>query len=383
MDLADKLKTALDESRLLILGAQVVFGCQFQMVFQERFQDAPRDSQTVQGIGLLALMLAVGLLITPSMTHQIAYRGEDRRGALRVASTCGGLAMVPMTLGLGATTFVVFESLFNRNIGIGAGITFAAVAFSFLYALGLVLRIGHKGQMPLSEKQTLLKNKIEQLLTEARVIIPGRSGPSRLPVRRGLRAIRSRELPGWVKMTHAAALASVASLSVVLLMTPAALHRIAYDGENSPSFFRISSALVVAAAFPLAVGIAADICVVGFNITGGARLASLSGCVSLLILETFWFFHPLWLRHARGALLTMGELKAPIGPNTAHLCIDMQRLFSDEGPWPMAWMPRVTPKSSSWSSVHRSGQFSRALTLRRTGRMRREGGALITRSGLR
>ena len=50
MDLADKLKTALDESRLLILGAQVVFGCQFQMVFQEMFQDAPRDSQTLQGI---------------------------------------------------------------------------------------------------------------------------------------------------------------------------------------------------------------------------------------------------------------------------------------------------------------------------------------------
>jgi hypothetical protein len=101
-------------------------------------------------------------------------------------------------------------------------------------------------------------------------------------------------------MTHAAALAAVA-LSVVLLMTPAALHRIAYDGENSQSFFRISSALVVAAAFPLAVGIAADICVVGFRITGGARFASLSGCVSLLILVAFWFFYPLWLRHARGA----------------------------------------------------------------------------------
>jgi nicotinamidase-related amidase len=40
----------------------------------------------------------------------------------------------------------------------------------------------------------------------------------------------------------------------------------------------------------------------------------------------------------------MGELRAPIGPNTVHLCIDMQRLFSDEGPWPMAWMPRVTRK---------------------------------------
>src|SRR5258708_26064478 len=145
MDLADKLKTALDESRLLILGAQVVFGCQFQMVFQEGFQDAPRESQAVQGIGLLALMLTVGLLITPSMTHQIAYRGEDRKGALQVASTCASLAMFPMTLGLGATTFVVFESLFNRNVGLLAGITFAIAAFSFLYALGLVLRMGQKG----------------------------------------------------------------------------------------------------------------------------------------------------------------------------------------------------------------------------------------------
>ena len=234
MDLADKLKMALDEGRLLILGAQVVFGCQFQMVFQERFQDAPRDSQAVQGIGLLALMLAVGLLITPSMTHQIAYRGEDRKGALRVASTCAGLAMVPMTLGLGATTFVVFESLFNRNVGVVAGITFAAVAFLFLYALGLILRIGHKGQMPPSEKQTLLKNKIEQLLTEARVIIPG--AQALLGFQFVVVFVRSfAELPGWVKMTHAVALAAIA-LSVVLLMTPAALHRIAYDGENSQSF---------------------------------------------------------------------------------------------------------------------------------------------------
>jgi hypothetical protein len=55
MELADKLKMALDEGRLLILRARVVFGYQFQLVFQERFKDAPRDSQAVQGIGLLAL----------------------------------------------------------------------------------------------------------------------------------------------------------------------------------------------------------------------------------------------------------------------------------------------------------------------------------------
>ena len=292
MDLADKLKMALDEGRLLILRAQVVFGCQFQMVFQERFQDAPRDSQAVQGIGLLALMLTVALLITPSMTHQMAYRGEDRNGALQVASMCAGLAMAPMTLGLGATTFVVFESLFNRNIGVIAGVIFAIVAFFLPLCAWPCSQDRTQGSDASVRKTNLLKTKIEQLLTEARVIIPG--AQALLGFQFVVVFVRSfAELPGWVKMIHAAALAAIA-------LVGAALHRIAYDGENSQSFFRVSSALVVGAALPLAVGIAADMCVVAFKITGGAGLASMGGCVSLVILVTFWFLYPLWLRHARG-----------------------------------------------------------------------------------
>ncbi|MEP9378265.1 cysteine hydrolase [Aquabacter sp. CN5-332] len=29
--------------------------------------------------------------------------------------------------------------------------------------------------------------------------------------------------------------------------------------------------------------------------------------------------------------------------HAVHLCVDMQRLFSPEGPWPTPWMPRVLP----------------------------------------
>ncbi len=39
----------------------------------------------------------------------------------------------------------------------------------------------------------------------------------------------------------------------------------------------------------------------------------------------------------------MGILKGDIGPSAVHLCIDMQRLFAIDGPWPTAWMPRVLP----------------------------------------
>jgi hypothetical protein len=50
------------------------------MAFREKFEDAPFDGQAAQGVDLVALMLTLGLLITPSMTHQVAYRGEDRKG---------------------------------------------------------------------------------------------------------------------------------------------------------------------------------------------------------------------------------------------------------------------------------------------------------------
>ena len=37
------------------------------------------------------------------------------------------------------------------------------------------------------------------------------------------------------------------------------------------------------------------------------------------------------------------SLIGPLGEGTAHLCVDMQVLFSAEGPWPTPWMERVLP----------------------------------------
>jgi nicotinamidase-related amidase len=34
---------------------------------------------------------------------------------------------------------------------------------------------------------------------------------------------------------------------------------------------------------------------------------------------------------------------APLTDRAVHLCIDMQRIFSPDGPWPTPWMPRVMP----------------------------------------
>src|SRR5205085_5063230 len=103
------------------------------------------------------------------------------------------------------------------------------------------------------------------------------------------------ELPPTFKYIHCVGLSAVA-ISVILLMTPAALHRIGFQGEDDPAFFRIGSLLVVAGSLPLAVGIAADVAVVFFKAVGDGRVAIAAGIASLVVLLGLWLGYPLWRR---------------------------------------------------------------------------------------
>ena len=71
MTINDKLKTELDENRLLILGTQVLFGFQFHALFQEQFDQVSPVARARQCSGLTLLMLTLSLLIAPSMEHRI------------------------------------------------------------------------------------------------------------------------------------------------------------------------------------------------------------------------------------------------------------------------------------------------------------------------
>jgi hypothetical protein len=100
MQLERQLKIALDESRLLILGAQVLFGFQFNGVFQEQFEELPAVSQAFVCAGLILIMTAIALLIAPSMQHRIVERGQDSQRVLALATAYAGAALLPMSIAL-------------------------------------------------------------------------------------------------------------------------------------------------------------------------------------------------------------------------------------------------------------------------------------------
>jgi hypothetical protein len=146
------------------------------------------------------------------------------------------------------------------------------------------------------QTSTPIQMKIEQMLTEARVIIPG--GQALLGFQFVCTLTRSfQELPLSVQYLHAAALCAVA-LAVLLLMTPAALHRLAFDGEDNANFFITGSRLVVSASIPLAAGIAADVAVVFFKVSDNMEIAAVAGAGTLCVLLGVWLAYPLWRRTA-------------------------------------------------------------------------------------
>jgi hypothetical protein len=292
-----RLKTALDETRLLILGAQVLFGFTFQGAFQELFKEVLPESRAIQCAALVLLCLSMGLLIAPSMYHRLACDGQTRQNAVHVATGFAGASLLPLTLGLGASAFVVFDRMAGRGWAITAAGGFTLISLGLLYGLGIALRKPAQPMPP--ESETPLHIKIEQLLTEARVIIPG--GQALLGFQFVATLTKSfSELPSAIQAVHAAGLCAVA-LAVTLLMTPAALHRLAYHGEDHLQFFRIGARLVAAAALPLAIGISADILVVFYKVSESAAWALTASATTFVALLATWYAFPLLCRAACAA----------------------------------------------------------------------------------
>jgi hypothetical protein len=192
----------------------------------------------------------------------------------------------------------VFALNFGVMAGAATGVTLTAISLLLLYGWGVAIREKPRETAMPKEKETPLKTKIEQLLTEARVIIPG--GQALLGFQFVAMLTKPfSELPFAAQLWHAAALCAVA-LAVTLLMTPAALHRIAFRGENTPRFFAMASPLVVTASVPLAAGIAADVGIVFWKVAATAAVAISAGLAAFVLLLGLWTVYPFLRREPAG-----------------------------------------------------------------------------------
>ncbi len=295
MKLERKLKIALDESRLLMLAAQVIFGFQFNGIFQELFKQLPLLQRILACAGLTLLMVAIACLITPSMEHRIVERGQDNPRVLMLATIFTGCALLPFSLALAFDLFSAMQQIASLPTALFAAGSFFALAVFFLYVLEFLVQ---EKRLPRVQAEaghsTPLEYQVEQLLTEARLIMPG--AQALLGFQLTVTLTRAfAELPTEAKVVHAAALCCI-GLAVLLLMSPASLHRIAFAGEDSLKFLRLGSGFLIAAPLPLACGIALDTYVAAGRALESEAAAAALAVTAIVVLLGAWYGYPILRR---------------------------------------------------------------------------------------
>jgi DMSO reductase anchor subunit len=311
--LRDKIQYALDESRMLVLGAEILIGFEFTAVFQDEFRELSVRSRALDVIALALMLLTLVLLISPAAYHQIAERGSDSTQLHHFSTHVMEAALLPFALGLGANLYIPAERIAGAVAGVvfGFAMTFASCLFWYGPVL---LRSKSGGNAAIEETAhqkssaqaiktrtnasnleppTPLHDKIRQVLTEARVIIPGNQAllgfQFAVILQHGFTALQP-----WLKWIHLASLSFIA-LSTVLLLTPAAYHRIVDRGEETERFYRVANVMVLSSLPPLALGVCGDFFVVIYKVSVRPVFSLFASLLMLGIFAGLWFGYT-WFR---------------------------------------------------------------------------------------
>jgi hypothetical protein len=303
----DKIQNMLDEARMLVLGSQVLIGFQFRSAFESGFARLPRHAQYMK-LGALALMLcALALLCAPAAFHRIVENGEDTKRLQRFSSRMMELALLPFAIGLGTDIFVATEKVFGHTPGAAAGIAGLCFALFFWWGLEWLRRARREPEIrreeALSKKEdekegkgTKLTDKIRHVLTEARTVLPGAQALLGFQFICVMTDAFDKLSPA-VKFIHLLSLALVA-VSIVLLMTPAAYHRLVERGEETEHFHRFTSRVLIAAMIPLALGVTGSFYVVLHKVSESALFSGASAGILLAFFFGLWFGYTTYARAA-------------------------------------------------------------------------------------
>ncbi len=295
--LAERVQNALDEGRILLLGAQIVLGFEYRSFFEPSFPSLPGWVRAAKLLALCVMLVAFALMALPSSYHRLVEKGEDTPRVHRVASRAVGSALLPLAVALGLEVLVAAE----RVEGVGtagaaaAGAAAAALALACWYAMPAAARKERavEDEMPGSPIDT----KIRHVLTETRMVLPG--AQALLGFQLAVTLMEAfQKLPRRAQLLHLVDIALTA-LAVVLLITPAAYHRIAESGENTESFHGLASGFVLAAMIPLGLALSGDLALVAYKVLESTRFAALLGAGSLVLFLGAWFGVGLGARASR------------------------------------------------------------------------------------
>ncbi|HZQ10245.1 MAG TPA: DUF6328 family protein [Anaerolineae bacterium] len=303
--LKDKIENALNESRTLVLGAQVLVGFQYHAFFQPGFERLSSVGKEVEVGALVLLLLTLALLMSPAPYHRLVAHGEDTLELHNFTSAVTGAALFPFAVGLAIEFYIALELVSTLSVALVGTVIALLVILFFWYGLEIVLRM-RRGERAMAKAKntrekseaggTSLADKVKQVLTESRIVLPGAQALLGFQFAAMLMD-GFNQLAPMLKLVHLLSLVAI-GLCTILLMTPAAYHRIVEDGEDSEFFVRFAGWMILGAMVLLALGIAGDFYVVVVRVFESEALAIVGSILVLIVFYGLWF-GLMWILRAR------------------------------------------------------------------------------------
>jgi hypothetical protein len=310
--LSDKLKHALDETLILATGVQILIGFDYRAPLEKSFSQAPQISQYLKLVSLTLNLITLALVLTPVAYHRLIESGQDSERLCTFVRRVIILALPIFAAGLSLDAFFSGQRVLGTLGGVIFGVITVLAALFFWFGIEVLGKRleerrnmeGHKAEeqgppekAKPPQEETKLADKVDHVLTEARVVLPG--AQALLGFQFASVLVEGFEkLDTLSKYLHLAGLAFLA-LATMLLMAPAAYHRIVEQGEDTEHFHHLAGRLVLAAMVPLALGICLDFYVVAYKVTDSIPVALGGAGLVLLFFYGLWFGFTFYRRSQR------------------------------------------------------------------------------------
>jgi hypothetical protein len=300
--LSDAVDNVFSEARMLLLGGQVLLGFSFRICFEEKFEQISRSAQMAEILGLGIMTAALGWLIWPAAFHQIKEKGRMTASIHSFTTTVLDWALLPFALGLALTLYTIATALnlsYAPMIGAAAGIFATAMWYGWSRA-GRKPDAKQRVQKDLAQQEQKdrgkpdISDRIKKVLLECRMALPGAQAflgfQFAIVFAQGFE-----QLPRSSQVIHFVSLLATI-VATVLLITPAAYHRIHEAGEDTEHFQKVASRLLLMALVFLGPGMAGDLFVVIAKVTQSLGVAGASAGLLLLAFYGLWFGVSAWRR---------------------------------------------------------------------------------------
>ena len=252
--LQGKVKNALDEARMLVLGAQVLLGFQYRGFFEKTYDELSPVERALKMAALFALLATIGALFLIASRHRIVEQGRDSARFHRFTRAVMQVVLLPFALALGFDLAIAGNRIGGAATGAAGGALTLAAALALWYGPFALRgrRIAEEAEDTMED--TPLEHRIVEVLNEARVLLPGAQALLGFQLAIVLMETFAK-LPRDAQLVHLASLGFV-TFATIVLMAPAAYHRIVFSGQDAEEVHGVGSWFVTCATIPLAFGLA-------------------------------------------------------------------------------------------------------------------------------